>query len=139
MGTQDKDDDAGGEEGETQRSRTGAFFVPHRDGARVEVSEPIPLGPKEWLCAVKLVGKKVLDVEGEPTQTLLVRTGRGSTPEEAQRHAMAQLTLMYGTPVGPPPMALITQKPSDPPPSVVEAAPVTKRPGFFARLFGKKR
>jgi hypothetical protein len=82
----------------------------------------------------------VIDVEGDPTQTLLVRTGRGSTPAEAQRHAMAQLTLVYGTPVGPPPMALITQKPSDPPPAFeAPAALATKKPGFFARLFGRRR
>jgi hypothetical protein len=138
MGTQEEDDDD--VEGEPLKSRTGPFFVPHRDGARVEVSEPIPIGPNEWLCAVKLVGKKILDVEGEPTQTLLVRTGRGSTPAEAQRHAMAQLTLMYGTPVGPPPIALITQKPSDPPPPPADApAPEAKKQGLFARLFRKSR
>jgi hypothetical protein len=52
----------------------------------------------------------------EPTQTLLVRTGRGPTPEDARRDALAQLTLVYGSPVEPPPSAVISQKPSDPPP-----------------------
>jgi len=138
MGTQDDDDEV---DSETRKSRTGPFSVPHRDGARVEVSEPIPIGPNEWLCAVKLVGRKVIDVEGDPTQTLLVRTGRGATPAEAQRHAMAQLTLVYGTPVGPPPMALITQKPSDPPPALEAptAPPTAKKKGLFARLFGRRR
>jgi hypothetical protein len=89
------------------------------------------------MCAVKLVGQKRDDLpkredgEPEPTQTLLVRTGRGDTPEEAQREAIAHLTLVYGSPVAPPPIATIelkaSQRPPEPPPS---------RPSFFEMLKG---
>jgi hypothetical protein len=106
---------------EEPKSRTGRFQVKHRGGTRVEVGEPVKVGgDRPWMCAVKLVGQK-RDVpedpeHPEPTQTLLVRTGRGPTPEDARRDALAQLTLVYGSPVEPPPSAVISQKPSDPPP-----------------------
>jgi hypothetical protein len=106
---------------EEPKSRTGRFHVKHRGGTRVEVGEPVNVGgDRPWMCAVKLVGQK-RDVpedpeHPEPTQTLLVRTGRGATPEDARRDALAQLTLVYGSPVEPPPSAVIVQKPSDPPP-----------------------
>ena len=106
---------------EEPKSRTGRFQVKHRGGTRVEVGEPLRVGgDRPWMCAVKLVGQK-RDVpedpeHPEPTQTLLVRTGRGATPEDARRDALAQLTLVYGSPVEPPPSAVIVQKPSDPPP-----------------------
>jgi hypothetical protein len=134
---------------EAPKSRTGRFFIPHRGGTRVEIGEPIHCGgtEKPWLCAVKLVGRKTGDEpEADATQTLLVRTGRGDTPEEAQRAALAQVTLVYGSPVEPPPEPKIVQKRTDPPPppiddeldeplpSTVKASP-EKRPGFFARLF----
>jgi len=95
--------------------------VKHRGGTRVEVGEPVRVGgDRPWMCAVKLVGQK-RDLPDDPehpdpTQTLLVRTGRGATPEDARRDALAQLTLVYGSPVEPPPSAVISQKPSDPPP-----------------------
>ena len=106
---------------EEPKSRTGRFHVKHRGGTRVEVGEPVKVGgDRPWMCAVKLVGQKrdmPDDPEHpEPTQTLLVRTGRGATPEDARRDALAQLTLVYGSPVEPPPSAVISQKPSDPPP-----------------------
>src|SRR3954471_24778416 len=87
------DDDAE----DSPKQRTGRFELAHRGGTRVEVGEPILLGgPKPWMCAVKLVGQKRDDEpDQDATQTLLVRTGRGATPEEAQREAMAQLTLVY--------------------------------------------
>jgi hypothetical protein len=122
------------------RSRTGRFVVPHRGGTRVEVGVPINVGgEKPWLCAVKLLGRaveKVKEGEPEPTQTLLVRTGRGSSPEEAQREAMAQLTLVYGSPVEPPPAAKISQKKTDPPPPPEPPPPGAKpaRKSLFARL-----
>jgi hypothetical protein len=106
---------------EEPKSRTGRFQVKHRGGTRVEVGEPVRVGgDRPWMCAVKLVGQK-RDVpedpeHPDPTQTLLVRTGRGATPEDARRDALAQLTLVYGSPVEPPPSAVISQKPSDPPP-----------------------
>jgi len=114
---------AGGSEvfEEEPKSRTGRFHVKHRGGTRVEVGEPVKVGgDRPWMCAVKLVGQK-RDVpedpeHPEPTQTLLVRTGRGATPEDARRDALSQLTLVYGSPVEPPPSAVISQKPSDPPP-----------------------
>lgn len=147
------DDD---DESESPKSRTGRFFVPHRGDTRVEVGEPIHCGgDRPWLCAVKLVGRRGPDLDTDATQTLLVRTGRGDTPEAAQRAALAQVTLVYGSPVEPPPTPLITQMKSDPPPPLPrlpevrleplesesapeEVAPPSepKRRGFFARLFG---
>jgi hypothetical protein len=121
--------------------------VPHRGGTRVEVGEPIRVGgERPWMCAVKLVGKKREPTDDpEPTQTLLLRTGRGETAEDARRDALAQLTLVYGSPVEPPPEAIISQKPSDPPPASATptippsgaraAAPL----GWWGRLFGRKR
>lgn len=130
MSTFDDDEDS-------PKSRTGRFFVPHRGGARVEVSEPIHVGgDTPWMCAVKLVGRKGPDVDTDATQTLLVRTGRGATPEEAQRNALSQLTLVYGSPVDPPPHATIVQKKTDPPPPAPDPPP---RPSLFARLLGKKK
>jgi hypothetical protein len=143
---------------EAPKSRTGRFFIPHRGGTRVEIGEPINCGgDKPWLCAVKLVGRATGgEPEADATQTLLVRTGRGATPEEAQRAALAQVTLVYGSPVEPPPEPRIQNKRTDPPPAPlddddddgdplpptvkggVDAAPA-KRPGFFARLFARLR
>ncbi len=126
------------------KNRTGRFSLTHRGGTRVEVSDPIllPVGigtDRPWLCAVKLLGPKKSDEEEAAdqgvTQTLLVRTGRGNTPEEAQRDAMAQLSLMYGTPTAAPPSVVITRKPSEPPP-----APPAEKKGFWsflAGIFGK--
>jgi len=135
---------------EEPRSRTGRFHVPHRGGTRVEVGEPIRVGgDRPWMCAVKLVGRKRDPTEDpEPTQTLLVRTGRGVTAEDARRDALAQLTLVYGSPVEPPPAPIISQKPSDPPPSTTPTVPPSKprnddagaKPvGWWARLFGRKK
>jgi hypothetical protein len=45
------------------------------------------------------------------TQTLLLRTGRGATADEARRDALAQLALVYGSPVGPAPVAHISELP----------------------------
>jgi hypothetical protein len=132
----DDEDEYDDEEG--PKSRTGRFQVLHRGGTRVEVGEPIFIGPgkKPWLCAVKLVGQKRDDTnEPEPTQTLLVRTGRGDSPEEAQREAMAQLTVVYGSPVNPPPHAVISSKSSAPPPSDDDDPPKPPaRPSFIDRL-----
>jgi len=134
-----EDDD----EEESPRSRTGPFSIKHRAGTRIEVSEPIHTGgTNPWMCAVKLVGHKGPEEESDATQTLLVRTGRGATPEEAQRNAMAQLTLVYGSPVDPPPSPTIVQKKTDPPsaPRQPVAAPADdKKPTFLQRLFGKKK
>src|SRR5436305_836260 len=66
--------------------------------------------------ALKLVGRKGPEIDSDATQTLLVRTGRGKSPEEAQRNAISQLTLVYGSPVDPPPSATISNKRTDPPP-----------------------
>jgi hypothetical protein len=142
-------------------SRTGRFHIPHRGGARIEVGEPIKVGGvKPWMCAVKLVGQKRDDTlagekdpraaadaaEPESTQTLLVRTGRGTTPEEAQREALANLALVYGSPVAPPPVTTIELRESQRP---MKAAlrfappdePASERPSILDRLkgvFGKK-
>lgn len=135
---------------EEPKSRTGRFHVQHRGGTRVEVGEPIKVGgDRPWLCAVKLVGQKRDVPEDpdypEPTQTLLVRTGRGATAEDARRDALAQLTLVYGSPVEPFPAAVIRQKPSDPPPPPDERQAVTQRPagglpkGWWGRLLGRLR
>ena len=127
----DDEDDAE----DSPKQRTGRFHLPHRGGTRVEVGEPILLGgPRPWMCAVKLVGQKRDDEpDQDSTQTLLVRTGRGVTPEEAQREAMAQLTLVYGSPVGPPPAPIISHKLSEPPPPPPKSAP---RQSFVAMLKG---
>jgi hypothetical protein len=120
------------EEEEGSKSRTGRFQVQHRGGTRVEVGEPIRVGgSKPWLCAVKLVGQKRDDSEPEPTQTLLVRTGRGDTPEEAQREAIAHLTLVYGSPLAAQPSATIELKESQRPPPAPPA-----RPSFIDMLKG---
>jgi hypothetical protein len=135
---------------EEPKSRTGRFHVPHRGGTRVEVGEPIRVGgDRPWMCAVKLVGKKREPTDDpEPTQTLLVRTGRGETAEDARRDALAQLTLVYGSPVAPPPEAIISQKPSDPPPSAASSSPTVPPSGgraaaaplgWWGRLFGRKK
>jgi hypothetical protein len=58
------------------------------------------------------------------------------TPEEAQRNALSQLSLVYGSPVDPPPNATIVNKKTDPPPPAPDPPP---RPSFFARLLGKKK
>lgn len=118
----------------------GRFHLPHRHGTRVEVGEPICLGgDRPWMCAVKLVGTSAgpavwSKLEPEPTQTLLVRTGRGATPDDARRDALAQLTLVYGSPVEPQPEPVILQKPSEPPP----AAPVASA-AFAAEPVGTVR
>lgn len=130
------------DEDEGPKSKTGRFTVPHRDGARVEVGEPIHVGgDKPWLCAVKLVGKNGTEPDADASQTLLVRSARGATPEEAQRAAMAQITLVYGSPVEPPPEPKIVRLASDPPPSPTAPTPEApqKKPGLLARLFGRRR
>ncbi|MGH7298362.1 MAG: hypothetical protein ACRELB_25705 [Polyangiaceae bacterium] len=129
---------------EQPRSYTGRFQVKHRGGAHVEVGEPIRVGgDRPWMCAVKLVGRKRDPSEDpEPTQTLLVRTGRGLTAEDARRDALAQLTLVYGSPVEPPPATIISQKPSDPPPSPRPepvASPAGGPKGWFGRLLDRLR
>jgi hypothetical protein len=123
---------------EEPRSRTGRFHVPHRGGTHVEVGEPIHVGgDRPWMCAVKLVGKKRDPSDDpEPTQTLLVRTGRGATAEDARRDALAQLTLVYGSPVEPPPAPVIVQKPSDPPPAPA-ADPSASRRSWLGRLMAR--
>lgn len=136
---------------ESPKSRTGRFMLPHRGGARVEVGEPVHIGgPRPWLCVVKLMGKDDPH-DNESTQTLFVRSGRGATPEEAQRDALAQLSLVYGSPVGPAPNTQISKKLSEPPPSErrLPAAGSTVPPppssgtrsesGFLAKLLGKKQ
>jgi hypothetical protein len=126
---------------EEPKSRTGRFQVPHRDGARVEVGEPVNVGgEKPWMCAVKLVGRKREPSDDpEPTQTLMIRTGRGDTPENARRDALAHLTLVYGTPVDPPPAAIISQMPSDPPPAATPTVRPSVPSGWFGRLVAKLR
>jgi hypothetical protein len=127
------------------KDRTGRFHVEHRGGTRVEVGAPIHVGgDRPWMCAVKLVGRKRDEPEDpEPTQTLLVRTGRGETPEDARRDALAQLTLVYGSPVEPPPTPIIMQKPlpllETSPPEPPEPAAAPPRRSWFERLMGRLR
>ena len=91
------------------------FQLKHREGMRVEVGEPVHIGgEKPWLCAVKLIGRE--DPDTDATQTLYIRAGRGATPEEAQRNALAQLSLVVGSPVGPAPQATIKSKSDNPEP-----------------------
>ncbi len=119
------------------RSRSGRFRVAHRAGGRVEVGDAIFIGgERPWLCAVKLLGREASDADGEPTQTLMVRSGRGATPEEAQRSALAALSLVYGTPVGPAPSTLISRMPSASPPPL-EGEPEVKS-GWLRRIFRRR-
>ena len=77
---------------------------------------------------------------GHSAQTLLLRTGRGATPDDARRDALSQLTLVYGSPVEPPPSPIISQKPSYPPPPTVRpsaTAPAAR--GWLARLVARLR
>jgi hypothetical protein len=132
-------------------SRTGRFHLAHRGGSRVEVGEPIHVGgDKPWLCAVKLLGRDEQESDGEATQTLFVRSGRGATADEARRNALAALSLVVGSPVGPPPEPRISRKVTDPPPSSIRPVdgplPYVQtnvprdaaQPGWISRLFGKK-
>ena len=142
-------DDRDDADEEAPRSSTGRFMLTHRAGGRVEVGEPIFIGGENpWLCAVKLLGREAPDVEGEPTQTLMVRSGRGATPEEAQRAAIAALSLVYGTPVGPAPSTHISRMPSDPPapqiaslpsaPGPIEEEPASMKSGWLRRIFKRR-
>jgi hypothetical protein len=133
-GAQDASSGGAGDDGAPMHAPASSRFqVPHRGGTRVEVGEAVRLpdvAERPWICAVKLVGRKRDDgSDADPTQTLLLRTGRGETAEDARRDALAQLTLVYGSPVEPPPVPVIVQMPSDPPPR--------PRPGFFARLLAR--
>jgi hypothetical protein len=109
--------------------------LPHREGTRVHISTPVLVGgEKPWMCAVKLLGHKRTvipgeDPEDEPTQTLLLRTGRGVSPEEAQRDALAQITHVYGRPTEPVPEPVIQLKLSTPPPPEPG-----RRRGWLARV-----
>jgi hypothetical protein len=91
-------------------------------------------GAKPWMCAVKLMGHKrgprspshEGDPEDEPTQTLLLRTGRGISPEDAQRDALAQITQ-------PVPQPIIHHKPSTPPPPKPRPSWLSRLAAFFTR------
>lgn len=115
---------------------TERFTVPHRGGAMMKVGEPICIGgDKPWLCIVKLLAPgaspSLAGEEGEHWSTLLLRSGRGNHPDEARRDALAQLALVYGSPVGPAPQAVIsTLDPTPPTPPVA---------GWLTRLFGRAR
>ena len=123
--------------------------LPHRNGARMEISEPVRIGgDRPWICMVKLVchasGEAAEGAEGEPTQTLLLRTGRGQSADEARRDALAQLALVYGSPVGPAPSLRISSiRPAPPAPSEAPSpALASKRPGepgWLARLLRGSR
>jgi hypothetical protein len=109
----------------------------HRGGTRVTIGTPIHIGgDKPWMCAAKLMGRsREASVDSSPdedrTQTLLLRTGRGCSPEEAQRAALAELTHVYGLPGEPLPEPIIQHKPSEPPPSAVESEP---NRGWLAKI-----
>lgn len=119
--------------------RSFARVIEHRGGTRIEVGEPIKVpgaGPGEqpWLCAAKLMGKNS-PAEGRE-HTLLMQTGRGNTPYEAQQEAIAQLSLLVGTPSAPPPQVVITGAVSEPPASEPSApgASSSTPPGWWAKL-----
>ena len=117
----------------------GTMDLPHRDGTRVMVGTPIHVGgEKPWMCAVQLMGKKKTlprgALEEELTQTLLLRTGRGGSPEEAQRAALAELKHFYGSPNEPIPQPLILHKQAEPPPPPA-VAPKRGLLGWLAGLF----
>jgi hypothetical protein len=116
--------------------------LPHRDGTRVMVGTPIHVGgEKPWMCAVKLMGKKKALPRGEAleeelTQTLLLRTARGVSPEEAQRAALAELKHFYGSPNEPIPQPLILHKQSEEPAPRPPAAAVAPKRGLLGWLAG---
>jgi hypothetical protein len=123
--------------------RTGRFSVPHRGGTVMEVGEAICVGGlKPWLCIVKLLGRRepsapnledhVEQPESEHLRTLLLRSGRGATADEARRDALSQLALVYGSPVGPAPEAKISHL-------EVTPAPPQAASGWLTRLFGRAR
>jgi hypothetical protein len=122
---------------------TGRFQVAHRGGTRVEVGEAVLVGgPRPWMCAVKLLGRRREDpLDGDTSQTLLVRVGRGASADDARRDAMAQLTLVYGSPVEPAPEPVIVRKASDPPPPPAAAAGARTRSlrAWLGRLLARLR
>jgi hypothetical protein len=138
-GSNDPGDAGAGEDGAPS---TGRFQVAHRDGTRVEVGEAVRVGgARPWMCAVKLMRRKRDEAfDGDTSQTLLVRVGRGATADDARRDAMAQLTLVYGSPVEPAPNPVILRKASDPPPRLepVDREPPRAGAGrrWIARLLG---
>ncbi len=114
--------------------------LPHRADTRVQVGTPIHVGgERPWLCAVKLMGRR-RETNGrdeEPTQTLFLRTARGTSPEEAQRAALALMTHVVGRPGEPVPEPIIQQKPSDPPPPADRARSRQSWMQRLARLFSR--
>ena len=137
VGDGDDEDDPGGEP--PQQPQSGRFHVPHRGGTRVEVGEPVHVGgERPWLCTVKLVGRKRDPADDpEPTQTLMLRTGRGPTSEDARRDALAQLAFVYGSPVEPPHAAIIADEHGDAAARAGGRALPAARTGWLARLLGR--
>ena len=130
MAASEEDDDV------PPSGRAGRFVLPHRDGARVEVGEPQFVGgARPWLCSVKLLGRNDGPLNS-PMHTLLVRVGRGDSPEESQREAIAQLTLVYGTPFEAAPSPVIKQMPSTMPPPKTEREREPDAPprGLWSRM-----
>lgn len=145
------------------------MVLPRADGSRVEVSEPFEIGEEEWACVAKLVGREHdlpwlgeeprSEEDHEVTHTLFMAKGRGASPEEAVRDAMAQVerstsrtSLRIQLKTEPPLLRVST-----PPRTVARQKRVqksredaaTKRaardsspaeePGWLARFFGKKK
>jgi hypothetical protein len=112
----------------------------------MQVGEPVLVDDKsddpQWLCVAKLVEPRdKCASDGSPlaetTRTILMRTGRGRTPEEARKDAVARLRLVVGTPSRPAPAPLITRKASDPP-SPVAGSLFGQWFGFLKKAFGLK-
>ncbi|MBI4955289.1 MAG: hypothetical protein HY908_24915 [Myxococcales bacterium] len=99
---------------------TGPRVVPTPHGSHVELGEPVWVGGAlPWACPAKLVGRdkrlpslhfddedsseaappQVAEPEApESTHTLLLRTGRGRTPDEARRDAVRRVEEPLGKP-----------------------------------------
>ena len=148
-------------------SGSRAGDVAARHGAHVELGEPVWVGGSlPWACPAKLVGREKrlpridfdddtedrapdeAQPESEPTHTLLLRTGRGRTPEEARQNAASELQRPLAQPPQivpratqspPPPLRIImdgdeVSRPSEPPIEVVAGEARRARRGWLGRL-----
>lgn len=153
---------------DTTRGPSRGLILPRPDGTRVEVSEPFEIAD-EWVCVAKLVGKEhdlpwlgedaPPEQEDEITHTLFMARGRGASSEQAVRDAMTQVERSTGRTSAriqmktePPRMRVNTPakavaKQDRVQQSRIRAATKSSaadshppsEPGWFARLFGRKK
>jgi hypothetical protein len=116
--------------------------IPFRGGTRIVIGVPTqaPNDPKVWRCVGKIIGHRTglpwagEDGEEEPTHTVLLRSGRGSTPEAAEEDVLRQLRFVYGeSRVSP----LIAERRSNAPPAPVAPPPTAAVRPWWRALFGR--